>query len=101
VHCHLASTRKVNFGLRFGGKRRKNKKFQKAIDKRYTAWYNTGAKKQSVPRSHPAATERAWLIGTPFWVHFVVRAYALRDFLFHRVTPGNGGTVLLAPRKNC
>ena len=79
----------------------KREKFQKTLDKHQAPCYNDRAKKQNVPCSHPAAKERARLIGHLFGCILSCGAYALRDFLFHRVNPGNGGTVLLALQKNC
>ena len=80
---------------------RYQKKFQKNLDKHVLVWYTVRAKKQNVPRSHPAAKERARLIGHPFSGIFVVRSVALRDFLFHRVNPRKWRYFLLALQKIC
>ena len=55
------------------------------LDKRSPLCYNINAKKQNVPRSHPAAKERARLIGSPFGVYFVVRGVCFARFF---ISPG-------------
>ncbi len=78
------------------------KKFAKPLDKHVVACYNTGAKKQNVPRSHPAAKERARLIGTLTLGVFCRAGRVLcAIFYFTGSIPGNGGNFLLALQKIC
>ena len=92
--CHICRFSKM------GSKSRK-KILEKGLDKVLLAWYNIRAMKQSVPRSHPAATERAWLI-VRIPPRGCFRAECLLRAIF--ISPersGNGGIFLLALEKIC
>ena len=73
--------------------------FKKALDKGGTVWYTIKAKKQGYPSSpYRQRARRVDIFSFLLMVkgRFVVRGFALRDFLFYRATPGIGGIFLLA-----
>ena len=78
------------------------KKCKKGLDKRPRGWYNICAKKQNVPRSHPAAKERARLIGQTPPLGVLCCAECMLGALFiSPTTVGTGGNFLLAREKRC
>ena len=81
----------------------KEKIFEKALDKGGSVWYTIKAKKQGSPPSpYRQRARRVDIFSFLLMVkgRFVVRGFALRDFLFYRVTPGNWRYLLISAARD-